>query len=443
MLVSAATAAFPLTALPAEAVVGGDRVIEVFTGSNLIGLTNYPANTDVTVEVVRQGFVIGSATKTTDADGVIELNHIGAEANDCFDGPTSPDVMPEDTIRTTFGTTVDTSTVRGVWIDDIAYGATTITVSGRVSLGGADQVVPGSDVLELRINKDAVWEENDRPGRRDRREDIGASVDPDGTWTHVINATAADVSDAQAGSETFLEWSPGGGAADPQELTVAEFGPGEGLPGCPPLQVGPTAPQLNRAMDTAKSGDHVTRRAANLTFRGLTGEAGPGAEVTLFVDGGQRAVATANDDGVYRFSGVDLAARNRPYSLMVRAQSEGAPFFESTVRTVRVDQTRPRVIERSLRPKPLHLRGPERMRAVYRIGEASTLRAKVQQRGPARTRRTFPVRSVRRPGLTAYNWNGKNMILRDVQPGKYRIVLTVTDAAGNRSRSIQPFRVVR
>jgi hypothetical protein len=447
--------ALSLSSIPADAAVTGGESIEVFTGSNLISLTGYPAGQDVRVEVLRQGIVIGSAVKTTDGAGVIEMNHIGAEANDCFDGPTSPDVMPGDTIRTTVvsnPTNRDTSVVRGVWIDDIQYGATTITVSGRVTLGnGPSAVQPGADVLELRINKDSPWDVNDRPNRRDRREDIGASVNPNGTWTHVLNASVADVNEAQAGSETFLEWSAAAGETEafPSELTVAEFGPGEALPGCPPMQQGPTAPALLAADDSGKDGDHITNVAANLTFRGLAGpdaagttvEPGANAEVELRIDGAVAQTGSADANGVYQFDVASLTQGS--HRLMVRAKDTGGAFFDSPVRVVTVDTSVPSAALRSLAPTPLHLAGAERMRAVYRVSEAAQLKAKIENASTGRTVRTFAVRNTRSAGLVEYFWNGKNELRQDVRPGTYRLLLTAMDAAGNQSIERVRFRVVQ
>lgn len=445
-------AALPLSAVPANAAVTGGESIEVFTGSNLVSLTGYPANTDVLVEVLRQGIVIGYATKTSDAEGAIEMNHVGG--SDCFESPTSPDIVPGDTMRTTVvGTAnVDTSVVRGVFIEDIAYGANSITVTGEVTLNGPAAVAPGADVLELRINKDTVWDVNERPNRRDRREDIGASVQPDGSFVHVLNASAQDVAEAEAGSETFLEWSAGAAAGEeeeafPSELTVAEFGPGEAIAGCPPMQEGPTAPQLARAQDSGVRGDHITNKSLDLDFAGLAGTGvdgdGGGNEVTLFVDGVATASTTANAQSLYSFADLDLAPRAQAYRLKVRSVATGEPFFESAVRTVKVDTAAPVVRNRQFRPNPLHLQGPERLHAVYRIGEAARLSAEVQHLLPTRTVLTFRNRNIARAGVTEYNWNGKNEIRRDVRPGRYRLVLTVTDAAGNRSVLTNRFRVVR
>ena len=139
---AAATGAVVVAAMPvlsADAVPSGGRSHEVFTQSNLIGLTSYPPGSEVRVEVVRRGSVIGSATKTTDGAGIIEMNHVGAEADDCFESPTSPDVRAgtgsaPDPARWD----VDTSVVRGVRITRVRFGvpnARSIAVTGRVTLG--------------------------------------------------------------------------------------------------------------------------------------------------------------------------------------------------------------------------------------------------------------------------------------------------------------------
>lgn len=435
--------ALSLTVMPADAAVSGGRSIEVFTGSNLVSLTSYPANTDVRVEVLRQGFVIGSAVKQTDANGQIEMNHSGV--TDCFDGPSSPDIGMGDTIRTTILSSGarDTSVVRGVRVDNIQYGATSITVSGHVTLAGAAKVVPNTDVLELRINlpQGSTWASNNR---RDNRVDIGANVQPNGNWTRVINATAQDVNEAQAGSDTFLEWSSGAAAeaAFPPELTVWDAAGAEPLD-CPTLQQEPTAPKLANAMDSAKVGDHVTSRSANLSFSGLAGTAGANASATLFVDGAAGPTVQANAQGVYSFANVDLAA-NRAHSLKVRATSEdGSLTLTSVARRVAVDTVAPTLVQRRFGPSPLHLAGPEQLRAVYRVNETSKVAAKVQHRFPTRTVNTLAVRNLRAAGLVEYGWNGKNEAGRNVQPGRYQLMLTSTDVAGNQTSARALFRVVR
>jgi hypothetical protein len=446
---AAATSALVAVTMPvlsADGAVGGGRTIEVFTGSDLISLGGYPPTTKVKVEVVRHGFVVGYATKRTDFSGTIELNHVGAELGDCFESPSSPDVQPRDTIRTTIlssGVT-DTSVVRGVWIDDVEFAATTITVSGRVSTGAeAASVVPGTDVLELRINKESDW---DGTERSDLRVDIGADVQPDGTWEHVLDVSASDSVEAAAGSETMLEWSAGA-AANPSELTIAEFGEPEPLEGCPPGATDPTAPELLPTQDSGRIGDHVTNQDTDLTFSGLAGtgaegDPGPGNLVTLRVDGVAGPSVTADDQGVYRFSGVNLPARATPYELQVRSQ-DSSTIFTSASRRVTVDTTNPSVTVGSVGPSPLRLSGSQQLRATYRIGEGATLQARVEGLDPTTTVQTFAKRTKASGGSAEYVWNGKNRAGNDVQPGRYRMVLEVTDEAGNVTLQRNAFRVTR
>ena len=331
---AAATGAVVVAAMPvlaADAVPSGGRSHEVFTQSNLMAFTGYPPNTDVRVEVVRQGSVIGFATKSTDGTGTIEMNHDGAAGDDCFESPTSPDVGAGDRIRTTIlpDGAIDTSVVRGVRINRVRYGvpnARSITVTGRVTLGtGSAAVNRAADVLELRINKATNWAGT---GRSDNREAINGSINRDGTWRHVMNGSAADVREAARSSETFLEWSATT-EEFPPELTVFDFGDPEPLVGCPRLQRDPSAPRLDAADDSGKVGDHITNRARNLTFRGNagTGVSGGDNPATLLIDG--NPVAT-DPQGTYVFN-VNLRARATAYKL--RVESDG---LASSVRNVRV-----------------------------------------------------------------------------------------------------------
>lgn len=97
----------------------------------------------------------------------------------------------------------------------------------------------------------------------------------------------------------------------------------------------------------------------------------------------------------------------------------------------------------SFGPTPLHLAGRHRVRGVYRIGQPSTLRAKVQHLRPTRTVRTWPRRSTSSAGRVSYAWDGRNNRRRNVRPGRYRMVLSVTDRAGTRRVVRKSFRVVR
>jgi hypothetical protein len=436
-----ALVAVTMPVLSSDAAVGGLRSIEVFPDSDVVLLAGYPPNTNVKVEVVRHGFVVGYTTRLTDSIGGFEINHAGGLAGDCFDSPTSPDIQPTDKIRATVlepGGVTDTSVVRGVWIDEMDFSNTTITASGHVSLTGPDAVNPATDVLELRIEKDNPWDVTPTPGRDDRRELITADVQTDGTWTHELTASVADVVEARD-AEIFLEWSNAGST----ELTVTEFGVPEPVVGCPPAPSGPTAPLLLRSDDTGKVGDHITSKATDLTFSGLAGtgvvgDPGPGETVTLQVDGVDRAQTTANAKGVYRFTGINLKSRSTPHTVRVLA-----PGQLHAQRRVTVDAKTPSVRVRSFRPTPLHLTGPEKLRVVYVLSEGASLVYRIDRVDPSSTLRAFAKRKAASSGPVEFTWAGKNKLGKDVRPGRYRLVLTVTDKAGNVTVQSDPVRVVR
>jgi hypothetical protein len=431
--------AVAMPVLSADGAVGGTRSIEVFTGPDVVLLAGYPPNTNVKVEVLRHGFVVGYTTRLTDSIGGIEINHVGGGAGDCFQSPSSPDIQPTDTIRATVlkpGGARDTSVVRGVWLDDIQFDNTTITVSGHVALTGPAAVDPAADVFELRLNKDTDWFGT---GRSDLREEIGPDINlDDGKWTHVITATPADVAEARDGVDTFLEWS----TVAASELTVAELGVPEEILGCPPPAAGPSAPLLPKVQDSGKVGDHVTNQATDLTFAGLAGTGvvgapGPGDTATLLVDGTTAGEVTADGNGVSQVTGVDLPARAAPHTVRVITSTGFAD------RLVTVDTRKPVVFMRSLGPNPLHLTGADQLRAVYGIGERATVQARIVHFDSTHAVRILPQRTVAVAGPATFTWNGKNVAGLDVRPGRYQLVLQATDTAGNITTQRNAFRVTR
>ncbi len=209
-----------LSTVSSDAAVGGRRSIETTTTSDLTLLSGYPRSARVLIKVFRRGNVVGFATKRA-FRGEIELNHGGGF--DCWESPRTPNIRPGDKIQTRIlGTSIrDFMIVRGVSISGVVEGATSITASGNVRLGtGRTAVNPARDVLELRV----------RTANGDFREDIGGSVNADGSWTHEIGGIPAG---EVAGAEVVLEWSNPGAS----ELTVAEL-PGDPvrLPGCPRIE---------------------------------------------------------------------------------------------------------------------------------------------------------------------------------------------------------------
>ncbi|MBA2442073.1 MAG: chitobiase/beta-hexosaminidase C-terminal domain-containing protein [Rubrobacter sp.] len=243
-LMAAALLMLSVLAPTAQAAVKDGRSIEAFYGRDLVLIRGYSENTDVRVDVLRgaNDVVVGSTTQSTDETGELEINHGGA--GDCWGDPVTPDIMPGDTVRTTVLDAqgnetgdVDSTTVRDVFVDfdKAVVGTDTITVEGHARSLDNAPIVPGSDALELRLNAAGfTWDANN--GRKDLREDVAGSLNPDGSFTHVFNVSAADAGNAQAsGFDQIMEWSlaptdPGVEASS--EITV--FDEDEGVPpGCP------------------------------------------------------------------------------------------------------------------------------------------------------------------------------------------------------------------
>jgi hypothetical protein len=273
--VFAAVLALVYVAPPASGQAAPQGTIEAFIGSNLVNVQNYPNDTEVTVKVIRDGIVVGSVTGETVADveddpatpnvdeslntGFVEFNHDGggqvSEGGDCFEPPSTPDILAGDTIRTVYldGQTevVNSAVVRdvGVDFDTISTNANngTITVSGHAK-SLADAPIEAGDVLELRLNKGSAdaWDvfsggDQDREGRTDLRVDIGENLRADGTFTRILNVGQQDARDwRDTPGEVFLEWSEAVPAGEEEEVNppaifVADEAGGEAIAGCPPL----------------------------------------------------------------------------------------------------------------------------------------------------------------------------------------------------------------
>lgn len=439
--------------------------VVVFPQRDFVVTEGGPAGKSLTFEIWRHGFRVGVASSeqvqpalTTDDAGLLEINHPGGL---CWQGST-PDIQPGDRLvvfdnaNPTDGYAVTTQGVRATSTEIVGND---VVVHG-VALDDKGNPMPLSQVEQRIVNPE--FRELPAPDTMEKR-DIRATTDdgnlrPDPAVrggfiaTHDL-ASAVQAQAAVDGQTRVLGWQRTNAAGDRMGITIWEEdevgGPGFG--GCPLGQEGPSAPLLAAAQDTGKKGDHITSRASNLTFSGLAGsdmasataEPGANAEVSLLVDGAVKATGTANARGVYQFTGVTLRPRATPYAVKVRANDPGGLAFPSPVRRVTVDAVRPAAVLRQLAPKPLHLAGPEKLRALYRISEGSQLKVKVQHVAPLRTVKTFAVRNIRKAGLVEYLWNGTSEINRNVRPGSYRLLLTVTDPAGNVRTDTAKFRVVQ
>ena len=146
------------TTVPASASLTGPGVdtgqnITVFHNLDFVALSGYgPAGTVVTVDVLRNGLQIGTATgPTVDSPegAILEINH-GPEGTpqpgDCWDKKT-PDIRPGDQIVVTEGTDTDEVTV-----DDIRFIGTPIASGSEVRVSGIAQRADGTAIQLSDLN---------------------------------------------------------------------------------------------------------------------------------------------------------------------------------------------------------------------------------------------------------------------------------------------------
>lgn len=447
----AAILSIPILAAPAPAQnAGGTGTIEAFIGSNLVNVQGYAPNTDVTIQVIRKGIVIGAVTGPTDGDGFAEFNHAGggpvSEGGDCFAGSSTPDIQPGDTIRTLQGGVANSAVVRDVGInfDKISTNVKEgkITVSGHARSRANAELVPGSDVLELRLNKGSAdrWDtgpglDQDRPGRKDLRVDIGANVKPNGNFTRVLNVGRQDARDWKNNpGEAGLEWSAAAPAGEGQEVNppsifVADEAGGEAILGCPPLAEygvnGSNPKVVNKKFIAGNKpfnvrGASFNARAVNVTLNDRSAATAPVTK-TVKLDpaaGAQRWNAAFTNAEVGRLKDGKLTARA---TYTVEGQNAGGADATATFTGKNLQVLKDTVAPKkpSVNPKP----------GVYQRAISAKLRA---QRG-AKIHYTV---DGRRP--TANN----RVYVRPIRvTGTQRIKAIAVDRAGN-SSAIGSFRYV-
>ncbi len=247
LAVSAALVAAVAAANPAQA------AIEIDHGIEFVNVTDVPENTPLLLTVTApNGATIGSKAFTT-ATGAYEVNHTGAADGDCWDGATSPDVRPGDTLAVSDNTG---TTLQSYQVADVNYVArfdaavpadpvagtpalpATMVVSGWARSFGTTTPIAAP---ELRVQRGPFDAGADVTGgnldqNRVNRLLIGPDQDATGAFTTAIfPVTASQV------SEAILEVIEGANA------TSTSGDAGFALPGCPALDTtrGPvTVPTL-------------------------------------------------------------------------------------------------------------------------------------------------------------------------------------------------------
>lgn len=269
------TAAAALPTFPDNIVVFPNRDMVVLEGS----FAGDAAGVPITIQVKRNGVLMGATTGVTVLGGEFEVNHPGGACwgdNSAVPGsPTLPQVTPDIVagdvieVRNAAGQLLGDTTVQDGFVTGVSRTGAVLTVNG--SLG--DNPTASLDNTEQRIVNPEL--RDTAVARRDIRAVPGGVTDGprggyssnlvfngDGTFTATYdfalsgaeaeaNATAAET----GGGERFMVWEQTDAAGNRQGLTIAEKGEvgGPGMGGCPagPGSATPTAGQYGAQWNAA------------------------------------------------------------------------------------------------------------------------------------------------------------------------------------------------
>ncbi|NUR76011.1 MAG: chitobiase/beta-hexosaminidase C-terminal domain-containing protein, partial [Thermoleophilia bacterium] len=223
-VVAAAVVAFALAAGAAEAAVvnppaNGHGVL-VFPVRDFVSATGYNAGQNVTVDVVRNGVVIGTSNATADDSGTVEVNHPGGA---CWLN-TTPDILPGDVVEVlTDPVTGDATTTANVVVTQPAT-----NVGGTVVIKGTAQDAAGNPLpigeLQQRMISKTLFGVN---GRRDLRAPGNGTLAYDAAgsihWTaSYTGLSAGDIALATAGESRMIWLGPTPALVN--QATLYEFG---------------------------------------------------------------------------------------------------------------------------------------------------------------------------------------------------------------------------
>jgi hypothetical protein len=197
-----------------------------------VNITDVPPNTELLLTITAPGgATIGSKTFTSFDDGTYEVNHIGAEEGDCYDGATSPDIREGDTL------TVSDSQgpIHSYTVADLRYAsrfdAASATAPDTMVVSGWARAADGTPIAgpELRLQRGPFDDGTAVTGgsldaNRGNRLLIGPAQGTDGSFTTTISPIVEGQVD-----EAILEVIEGANATSFSGDASFE------LPGCPPL----------------------------------------------------------------------------------------------------------------------------------------------------------------------------------------------------------------
>lgn len=230
-----ATGGVAATAAPAGAAIADPpsqpHSMIIFPERDFVSLTSDP-NSPLTVEVLRAGSVIATASGTTDATGLLEVNHPGGV---CWKNAT-PDIIVGDIVRMTTspGNGDQTTTANIVVTQGAALAGTDVVIKGTA------QDAAGAPLPLGQIQQRMIGSAADRFAVNNRRElrapgDGSLVYDAPGSihWTATYAGLTAADRDRAINAQSRGIWL-GRNPAALNEITIDEFAtPGGPAPGCP------------------------------------------------------------------------------------------------------------------------------------------------------------------------------------------------------------------
>ena len=347
------------TAVPAFAVindpVADPHVVTVFTARDMVSAEGYADTDRPTIQVLRGGAVIGTASNLVPVAGIVEVNHAGGG---CWEGVT-PDIRPGDVIRVLTAPDVGEQTFTGnvsVTQPATKVDAGTVVMKGTAVAPGGGQLP--ADQIEARIVAgNQAFALN---GRRTLRASAPGAGDDgvityDGpglttwtaTWTGLTGVGADGLSDAdRAASPTNSESRGMWLGRNPElltEVTIFEYGAagGPAVPDCTaPLASGPSTPDMTVATDTGGSTTDNITRIATPTFTGAV--ALPDATtVNLYIDGIASGTAAVAANGSYSITSNRALANGRHTVTAGEAGPAGIETMGAGSLSITVDTTAP------------------------------------------------------------------------------------------------------
>lgn len=400
----------PVPAQPLEVVVFPERDFVVTEGG--------PGNLALDFAIIRNGVTIGTATGTTDADGLLEVNHPGGV---CWQGVT-PDIMPGDVLRVTEdanpanGYEVRT---QGVSSPQAEIVGSNVVVHG-VALDDAGNPLPLNRV-EQRIVQPEFREAPEPLEKRDIRattDDGNLKPDnspgaPPGAFiaTH-SGLTAVQREKAIAGQTRVLGWQRTAANGDRLGITIFEAGEvgGPGFGGCP----------LGRPYAvTAFNRPSIKIGHNGLTVSGTSNDA-TDVQVTL-VDG---AAATTDPSKAATITGSTFKAAFTKAQVNALRDGQIRAVGSYTVAGGKIGGAVKSIVKDLKAPRPAK---SDTRSGVYSRAQSVVL---FRAAGEPRTSRIFYTTNGRAPGLGSLRFG------RSIRVTSTRTIrAVVVDQAGNKSVS--------